>query len=57
MSKLALLSVFDKTGLVEFAQALTEKHGFTILSTGGSACTLREAGIPVTDVSEYTGFP
>jgi phosphoribosylaminoimidazolecarboxamide formyltransferase/IMP cyclohydrolase len=57
MSKLALLSVFDKTGLIEFAQALTEKHGYTILSTGGSARTLREAGIAVTDVSEYTGFP
>lgn len=57
MSKLALLSVFDKTGLVAFAQALTNKHGYTILSTGGSARTLREAGIAVTDVSEYTGFP
>ena len=57
MSKIALLSVFDKTGLVEFAQALSEKHEYEILSTGGSARTLREAGIPVTDVSEYTGFP
>lgn len=57
MSKLALLSVFDKTGLVEFAKALTSTHGYTILSTGGSARTLRDAGIPVTDVSEYTGFP
>lgn len=57
MSKLALLSVFDKTGLVEFAQTLADDHGYTILSTGGSARTLREAGIPVTDVSEYTGFP
>lgn len=57
MSKLALLSVFDKSGLVEFAKALTEKHGFAILSTGGSARTLREAGIAVTDVSSYTGFP
>ncbi len=57
MSKLALLSVFDKTGLVEFAKALTSTHGYTILSTGGSARILREAGIPVTDVSEYTSFP
>lgn len=57
MSKLALLSVFDKTGLVEFAKTLTTTHGYTILSTGGSARTLRDAGIPVTDVSEYTGFP
>jgi phosphoribosylaminoimidazolecarboxamide formyltransferase / IMP cyclohydrolase len=57
MSKLALLSVFDKTGLIEFAEALTTRHGFSILSTGGSARTLRDAGIPVTDVSEYTGFP
>jgi len=57
MSKLALLSVFDKTGLVDFARALTEKHGYTILSTGGSARTLRDADIEVSDVSEYTGFP
>ncbi len=57
MSKLALLSVYDKTGLVEFAQALTENHGFEILSTGGSARILRDAGIPVTEVSDYTGFP
>ncbi|MDA0346611.1 MAG: bifunctional phosphoribosylaminoimidazolecarboxamide formyltransferase/IMP cyclohydrolase [Verrucomicrobia bacterium] len=57
MSKLALLSVFDKTGLVDFARVLSEKHGYTILSTGGSAKTLRAANIEVTDVSEYTGFP
>ncbi|MBC9867332.1 MAG: bifunctional phosphoribosylaminoimidazolecarboxamide formyltransferase/IMP cyclohydrolase [Opitutae bacterium] len=57
MSKLALLSVYDKTGLVTFAQALTEDHGFEILSTGGSAGALREAGIAVTEVSDYTGYP
>ncbi len=57
MSKLALLSVYDKTGLVAFAQALTEDHGFEILSTGGSAGALREAGIAVTEVSDYTGYP
>ncbi|MFH1850940.1 MAG: bifunctional phosphoribosylaminoimidazolecarboxamide formyltransferase/IMP cyclohydrolase [Candidatus Neomarinimicrobiota bacterium] len=52
----ALISVFDKTGLEPFARALTE-NGVEILSTGGTARTLREAGIPVTDVTEYTGFP
>ena len=57
MSKLALLSVYDKTGLVKFAKALTDDHGFELLSTGGSAHTLREAGMTVTDVSVYTGFP
>jgi len=52
----ALLSVSDKTGLVEFARAL---RGFDIelLSTGGTARALREAGIEVRDVSEVTGFP
>ena len=57
MSKYALLSVSDKTGLIPFARALVEKHGFTLLSTGGTACLLRDQGIPVTDVSEHTGFP
>ncbi len=57
MRKLALLSVFDKTGLVEFAKALTEEFGYQILSTGGSARTMRDAGLIVQDVSEYTGFP
>lgn len=52
----ALISVSDKTGLVEFAQALVAK-GVKILSTGGSAKMLREAGLPVTEVSEHTGFP
>ena len=52
----ALLSVTDKTGIVEFAQALGQR-GFEILSTGGTAKTLREAGLAVTDVSEVTGFP
>ena len=53
---LALLSVWDKTGIVELAKALTEKN-IGILSSGGTARTLREAGIPAKDVSEYTGFP
>jgi phosphoribosylaminoimidazolecarboxamide formyltransferase/IMP cyclohydrolase len=52
----ALLSVADKTGLVPFAQALAA-HGVEILSTGGSARTLRDAGVPVRDVSDHTGFP
>jgi phosphoribosylaminoimidazolecarboxamide formyltransferase / IMP cyclohydrolase len=52
----ALISVSDKTGLVEFARALAG-HGVTLLSTGGTAKTLREAGLKVTDVSEVTGFP
>lgn len=54
--KRALVSVSDKTGLVEFGQKL-EALEFEILSTGGTARTLREAGIQVTDVSDYTGFP
>ena len=52
----ALLSVFDKTGLVPFARRLHE-HGVTLLSTGGTARTLREAGLPVDDVSDVTGHP
>ncbi len=54
--KRAILSVSDKTHLVELAQALHE-HGTELLSTGGTAKTLKEAGIPVKDVSDYTGFP
>ena len=52
----ALLSVSDKSGLVSFAEALHER-GVELLSTGGTARALREAGLPVTDVSEYTQFP
>ena len=52
----ALISVSDKTGLVPFAQILA-KAGIGIISTGGTAKTLREAGLAVKDVSEYTGFP
>jgi len=52
----ALISVSDKAGLVAFAQALVA-GGVQILSTGGSARTLREAGVPVTEVSEHSGFP
>lgn len=52
----ALLSVTDKTGLADFASGLAERD-FRILSTGGTARVLREAGLSVTDVSEVTGFP
>ncbi len=52
----ALISVSDKTGLVDFAQSLAG-HGIEILSTGGSAKALREAGVAVTEVSDHTGFP
>jgi phosphoribosylaminoimidazolecarboxamide formyltransferase/IMP cyclohydrolase len=52
----ALISVSDKTGLVPFALALAARR-VEILSTGGSARALREAGVPVKEVSEHTGFP
>jgi phosphoribosylaminoimidazolecarboxamide formyltransferase/IMP cyclohydrolase len=52
----ALLSVSDKTGLVDFARALADR-GVALLSTGGTARALAEAGIPVTDVGTVTGFP
>ncbi|MFA6917739.1 MAG: bifunctional phosphoribosylaminoimidazolecarboxamide formyltransferase/IMP cyclohydrolase [Candidatus Gracilibacteria bacterium] len=54
--KCALISVSDKTGVVEFAKKL-EAKGIEILSTGGTAKALRDAKIKVTDVSDYTGFP
>ncbi len=56
MRRLALLSVTDKTGIVEFAQGL-QARGFEILSTGGTASLLRDHGIDVTGVSYYTGMP
>jgi phosphoribosylaminoimidazolecarboxamide formyltransferase/IMP cyclohydrolase len=52
----ALISVSDKTGMVPFARALVAS-GVEILSTGGSASVLREAGVPVKEVSEHSGFP
>ena len=52
----ALISVSDKSGLLPFAQALAAR-GVEILSTGGSAKALRDAGVPVKDVSDHTGFP
>ncbi|KXS44055.1 MAG: phosphoribosylaminoimidazolecarboxamide formyltransferase / IMP cyclohydrolase [Methanolobus sp. T82-4] len=54
--KRALLSVSDKTGIVDFARGL-EKLDIQIISTGGTARILRDAGVEVTDVSEVTGFP
>jgi phosphoribosylaminoimidazolecarboxamide formyltransferase / IMP cyclohydrolase len=56
MARLALLSVSDKTGLVAFATELAAL-GWGLLSTGGTARTLRSAGLTVTDVSEHTGHP
>ncbi|MBM3491056.1 MAG: bifunctional phosphoribosylaminoimidazolecarboxamide formyltransferase/IMP cyclohydrolase [Alphaproteobacteria bacterium] len=52
----ALLSVSDKTGLAEFATGLS-RYGIALISTGGTAKALREAGLPASDVAELTGFP
>lgn len=52
----ALVSVSDKTGLVELGQALV-RHGVALVSTGGTAKALREAGLEVSDISDLTGFP
>src|SRR5437763_12972190 len=52
----ALLSVSDKTGIVDFARGLTEL-GIEIVSTGGTAQELSAAGVPVREVSDLTGFP
>ena len=52
----ALISVYDKTSLLEIANTLAQ-HGVEILSTGGTAKHMRDAGIDILDVSDYTGFP
>ncbi|MBE7465167.1 MAG: bifunctional phosphoribosylaminoimidazolecarboxamide formyltransferase/IMP cyclohydrolase [Planctomycetes bacterium] len=52
----ALISVFDKSGVVAFAEGLVQQH-FELISTGGTAKALRDAGLKVLDVSEVTGFP
>jgi phosphoribosylaminoimidazolecarboxamide formyltransferase / IMP cyclohydrolase len=57
MARLALLSVSDKTGLIEFARQLVEKFDFEIVSSGGTAQALKAEGIPVMKVAEYTGAP
>ena len=54
--KRALLSVSDKTGIVELGQALVAQ-GVELVSTGGTAKALRDAGLPVRDISDLTGFP
>jgi phosphoribosylaminoimidazolecarboxamide formyltransferase/IMP cyclohydrolase len=56
MPKRALLSVSDKTGLVDFAQTLTTA-GYELISTGGTSKALRDAGLTVADISDITGFP
>ena len=56
MTKRALISVSDKTGIVEFAKGLKEA-GFDIISTGGTSKTLQENGVEVIGISEVTGFP
>jgi phosphoribosylaminoimidazolecarboxamide formyltransferase / IMP cyclohydrolase len=56
MIKQALISVSDKSGIVDFARSLSAL-GVKILSTGGTAKLLAEAGLPVTEVADYTGFP
>lgn len=54
--KRAIISVTDKAGIVDLARALNEMD-VQILSTGGTARVIREGGVPVTDISDYTGFP
>ncbi|MCB0360360.1 MAG: bifunctional phosphoribosylaminoimidazolecarboxamide formyltransferase/IMP cyclohydrolase, partial [Bdellovibrionales bacterium] len=56
MERAALISVYDKTDVVPFAQGL-ERLGYRILSTGGTARALREAGVTITDISQFTGQP
>jgi phosphoribosylaminoimidazolecarboxamide formyltransferase/IMP cyclohydrolase len=53
----ALLSVSDKTGLVDFARELVTKYGVELIATGGTKKALADAGLPVRDISELTGFP
>lgn len=53
----ALISVTDKTGVVEFARTLVDEFGVEIISTGGTAKAIEGAGIPVTPIEAYTGFP
>ncbi len=55
--KRALLSVSDKTGLIDFATLLVNEFNYELLSTGGTAKAIRDAGLPVTDVSDYTQAP
>ncbi|HSF73390.1 MAG TPA: bifunctional phosphoribosylaminoimidazolecarboxamide formyltransferase/IMP cyclohydrolase, partial [Microcoleus sp.] len=57
MARLALLSTSNKTGLIDLARSLVAEFEFDIISSGGTATALKEAGIPVTKVAEYTGSP
>ena len=57
MARLALLSVSNKEGIEPLARALVERHGFQLLSSGGTAKCLADAGLPVTKVAEHTGAP
>ena len=57
MARLALLSVSNKTGLIEFAKSLVEEFNFKIISSGGTALALKEAGLTVQKVSDYTKSP
>ena len=57
MARLALLSVSDKTGLIDLARSLVEEFGFDLISSGGTAQALKEAGLTVTKVADYTGSP
>lgn len=57
MSRLALLSVSNKTGIVELARALVDEFDFELISSGGTAKALQAAGLPVMKVSDYTGSP
>ncbi len=53
----ALISTSNKTGIIELARTLVEKYQFTLISSGGTAAALKQANIPVTKVSDYTGAP
>lgn len=57
MARLALLSVSDKSGLIDLARSLVEEFEFDLISSGGTAQALKEAGLPVTKVADYTGSP
>ncbi|MBW4493626.1 MAG: bifunctional phosphoribosylaminoimidazolecarboxamide formyltransferase/IMP cyclohydrolase [Oscillatoria princeps RMCB-10] len=57
MARLALLSTSDKTGLVDLARCLVEEFQFQLISSGGTAAALKQAGLPVTKVSDHTGSP
>ncbi|GAB1538485.1 bifunctional phosphoribosylaminoimidazolecarboxamide formyltransferase/IMP cyclohydrolase [Scytonema sp. NUACC21] len=57
MARLALLSVSNKTGLIDLARSLVEEFDFEIISSGGTAKALKDAGLPVTKVADYTGSP